>query len=343
MFSCPQDPVFHAEGDVGIHTRLVVEALIADPQWQALPDEGRATVFWAALLHDIAKPDCTRVGPDGRIVSPGHSRRGQIQARRLLWEMGVPFAQREAICHLITHHQLPFYLLDRDQPHRRLHLISHQTRCDWLTMLARADVNGRVCSDAGKLLDNVALFAELAAEEGCASAPRAFASDHSRFLYFRRQDRAADYHAHDDCRNEVTLLSGLPASGKDTWLAANAANAEVVSLDDLRARLGIDPAAPQGAVVAAAREQARVALRAGRPLIWNATNLSRDRRGPIIDLCADYRARVKIVYLETGPKEGARRNAQRRRPVPGMAIARMLERWEPPDLTECHAMDVLLT
>jgi predicted kinase len=337
---CPQDPVFHAEGDVNILTRMVCEALTAGPDWQKLDAESRATVFWAALLHDVAKPDCTRVEPDGRVVSPGHSRRGQIVARHLLWRMNVPYRQREEICHLITHHQAPFYLVDRDDAARRIHTISLQTRCDLLAILATADANGRVCSDRTRLIDNIALFGELCREQECFGTPRCFASAHSRFLYFRKTDRAPDYEAYDDWRNQVTLLSGLPASGKDTWLAANAGDTEVISLDDLRAEFEIDPSEAQGPVIAAARERARAALRAGRAMIWNATNISRKIRGPLIDLFAAYRAKVRIVYLETSERELRRRNADRTRPVPEKALTRMLDHWEVPDLTECHDLVV---
>ena len=340
---CPQDPVFHAEGDVHIHTRMVVEVLLADPAWACLPPPDRQSLFWAALLHDVAKPATTRIEPDGRVVAPGHSRRGQIMARLILSRMGAPFRQREAICHLITHHQVPFFLLEREKPERRAHLISHQTRCDLLAVLASADARGRICPDAARLLDNIALFRELCREEGCLSQPKAFASDHSRFLYFRREDRSADYEAFDDWPGEATLLSGLPGSGKDTWLAAHAGGRQVISLDVLREELDIDPAGAQGPVISAAREQARVLLRAGRPFIWNATNVSRQLRGQLIDLFADYRAKVRIVYLEASVEEAERRNRSRRDPVPAKAIARMTERWETPDLTECHALDVVLT
>ncbi len=341
LAGCQQDPVFHAEGDVAIHTRMVVEALVADPDWRALTEAERATLFWAALLHDVAKPATTRIGDDGRITARGHSRRGQIMARIILWRLSVPFRQREQICHLITHHQVPYYLLERDKPERLLHLISHQTRCNLLAILATADVRGRICQDASRLHDNIALFSELAREQECLTAPRAFANDHSRFLYFRLAERSPDYTAHDDWWSGVTLLSGLPASGKDTGLAAHRGDHAVVSLDDLRADLGVDPADQQGPVLAAAREQAKVALRAGRPLIWNGTNLSRDRRDGLISLFADYRAKVTIVYCETSEPELSRRNAARDSPVPAKAVTRMLDHWQPPDQTECHALEVV--
>jgi predicted kinase len=339
---CRQDPVFHAEGDVDMHTRMVVEALLADPAWQALGAAERQSLFWAALLHDVAKPATTRIEPEGCVVAPGHSRRGQIMARRILAELGAPFAQRELICHLITHHQLPFYLLERERPERRAHLISYQTRCDLLATLSAADARGRICPDGQRLLDNIALFRDLCREEGCLTEPKTFASPHSRFLYFRREDRSADYEAFDDWHGAVTLMSGLPGCGKDTWLAANAGHMPVISLDDLREALDVDPTDAQGPVIAAAREQARVYLREKQPFIWNATNIGRQLRTQLIDLFADYKAKVRIVYVEAPLAEAARRNRARARSVPDAAIERMLGRWEPPDLTECHVLETVL-
>src|SRR5262249_18520784 len=39
LAATPQDAAYHAEGDVWVHTCMVVEALVADPDWRALPDE----------------------------------------------------------------------------------------------------------------------------------------------------------------------------------------------------------------------------------------------------------------------------------------------------------------
>lgn len=341
LADCPQDPIFHAEGDVAIHTRMVVEALLADPSWQSADETGRRCLFWAALLHDVAKPERTQQEEGGRITARGHSRRGQIMARQILWRMGAPYSEREQICHLVTHHQLPFFLIERDNPGRIAHRVSYQTRCDWLTILARADANGRICPDKQRLLDNIELFAEICASERCLSEPRQFASDHSRFLYFRIDDRSADYAAYDDWSNAAAILCGLPGAGKDSWLAQKRGDAEIVSLDALRDEFDIDPRDEQGPVIAAARERARVALRAGRPLIWNATNLSRQIRGQVIDLVAAYRTKIELVYVEASEEDLLARNRQRERGVPTAVLSRMLDRWEPPDLTECHALELI--
>jgi hypothetical protein len=61
LSGCPQDPTYHAEGDVLAHTRLVAKALVASEAWRALPAPERSILFAAALLHDVGKPACTVV------------------------------------------------------------------------------------------------------------------------------------------------------------------------------------------------------------------------------------------------------------------------------------------
>ena len=66
--------------------------------------------------------------------------------------------------------------------------------------------------------------------------------------------------------------------------------------------------------------------------------LCRRIRGGLIDLFADYGARVRIVYLEVLTEE-QQRNDARRDPVPNSAIARMLDSWDPPNINEAHRVD----
>lgn len=87
----------------------------------------------------------------------------------------------------------------------------------------------------------------------------------------------------------MTVLSGLPGVGKDHWIEANRPDVPVVSLDRLRAEMGVDPAGDQRAVAAAAHELARGHLRAGRSFVWNATNVSRTQRDLCTGLIAGYR------------------------------------------------------
>jgi predicted kinase len=338
-----QDAVFHGEGDVEVHTRMACEALAALPQWRARPAAERVRLFATVLMHDIAKPYCTRTEDGGRITARGHSRRGDLMARRILWEMGAPVAWREHVTALIRHHQVPFWALERPDLQKIAFRVSLLARNDDLVLLASADILGRVCPDTDELLDNVALYGEYCAEQRCLDVPRAFPSDHARFWYFRKDGRDPDYAAHDDTRCTVTVLSGLPGVGKDHWIAANLPGLPVVGLDRLRARMGVSPAGDQHAVAAAAHDLAREHLRARRSFVWNATNVSRTQREQCTGLIAGYHGRVELVALEAPPAVLRDRNRGRSSPVPDAVIDRLVRRWETPDPTEGHRVDWLTT
>ena len=74
----------------------------------------------------------------------------------------------------------------------------------------------------------------------------------------------------------------------------------------------------------------------------NATNVSRDMRTRGIDLFAAYGARVRIVYVESPAARLFEQNRDRDRIVPESVVERLLGRWEVPDLTEAHEVDVVL-
>lgn len=339
LAGCPQEPDYHAEGDVWIHTRMVCEAMAGLPAWRELDPTDRRVLFAGALLHDVAKPECTRTDADGRISSRGHSRRGTIVARQLLWRMRVPFDLREKVANLVRWHQVPFYLLERDDPRRLAVEISLNVRADHLALLAEADARGRVCRDQQRILDNIALFREYCREEGCLSSPRAFPSDHARFLYFQKPDRHPDVKPHEDFKAKVVVMSGLPGSGKDYWIRSHLPDWPAISLDALRSELDIDPTDEQGPVLEAARTGARELLRQGRDFVWNATNLSRQFRGSLIELFAGYGAHVRIVYLEVPEQTLFAQNRRREAIVPQRVLERMIDRWEVPTPTEAHEVE----
>lgn len=254
----PQDPRYHAEGDVLTHTRMVAEALAALPAWRALPPAERAALFLAALLHDIGKPATTEIALDGRISSPNHSRVGAVIARGLLWDnegLGTPlsFTERELVAALVRHHGLPLWFLERADIARGVLPASLRAPLDLVALLAEADVRGRICADGDELLGRVGLFRDWCAEHGCLDGRYPFPSDHSRVRYCRGLQQDPTYHAYDDTWGEVTLLSGLPGAGKDTWLDGQGGQLPVIALDVIRGELRVNPEDAQGTVVSAAR------------------------------------------------------------------------------------------
>lgn len=339
----PQSPVYHGEGDVWTHTKWVVESLLALPDYQAAPRADQEIVFLAALLHDIAKYSTTVVDETtGHISQPGHSRRGSIDSRIALWDAGVPFDVREAICRLVTLHQTPFYVMEGSRrgktPEYQVREMSHQVNLRVLAMLAEADMRGRICADQQKVLDNIELFRELAREEGCYGQPRAFADAHTRVSYFRGADVHPDYALYQEPGSKVTVMAGLPASGKNHWVERNRKGLPVVSFDDAREELGLKHGENDGKAAHFAVDRAKELLRAKEPFVWNATHLSSQMRTKTLDLLFAYNAEVELVYLEQPRAELLRRNSKRDSTLTNKGLQEMVVRWEVPLPTEAHAV-----
>jgi predicted kinase len=289
----------------------------------------------ACLLHDVAKPETRRVEADGHIRHPRHSARGAQRARRMLYVLGAPPAWREQVVNLVRWHQVPFFAIEQPDPEERVARLSLTTRCRDLAQVNRADGQGRICRDHARLEENAALFEALAEEEGCADRPFTFASPHARFAFAQGKSQSRFDAPPDRPTCTVTLMCGLPGMGKDHYLARHDVG-PVISLDALRATLGAPATGGQGRVVAAAEAEARTYLRAGRDFGWNATNITRETRGRLVRLFTDYRARVRVVYVEVPWARWRAQNAARAAAVPEAALDRLLARWEVPDLTEAH-------
>jgi putative nucleotidyltransferase with HDIG domain len=338
---CQQDPIYHAEGDVFTHTKMVCEALVSSPNWQQLSQQDRSIVFAAALLHDVAKPLFTKIEENGRISSKGHGRQGARIARQILSALvpPVPFEIRETIRAIVQFGSLPIWLLDKPNPQQSVIKASQVVRCDFLALLAEADVRGRLCSDRQQLLDKIELFREFCQENNCLNFPRQFPSAHSRFLYFRKDSGNPDYEAFDDTRCEVILMSGLPGSGKDYWIKENLPHLPLISLDALRQEMKIPPDETPGSVIVAAKNRAREYMSSGRSFVWNATNTTKQMRQQLIDFFASYRSRIRIVYLEVPMAEILKRNRSRTAAVPEAVIQKLLDRLDVPDITEAHQVE----
>jgi predicted kinase len=336
----PQDPLYHAEGNVWIHTRMVVDALMGGDDYARATADERFVLFYAALLHDIAKPATTVIDAAGRVGQPGHSRRGAIDARILCWHAGVPFDLREQLCRIITVHQLPFFALAGNRNGQSAEFLvrklSHELDLRLLAAVAQADMEGRSYEKKHDCLLDIELFRELARDEQCYGQPKRFADRHTRLSYCRGAQIAPDFVHHQNPGAKVTVMSGLPASGKNVWVAQHRAGLPVVSIDDARAQLGLRHGANEGAAAHRAIDLAKELLRARAPFVWNTTHLSAQMRKKTLDLLFAYDAEVEMVYLEQPPQVIFKRNTQRDTSLPNKSIERMLFKWEVPLPTEAH-------
>ncbi|MCX8641438.1 MULTISPECIES: AAA family ATPase [unclassified Gilliamella] len=347
LITTPQDPLHHGEGNVWIHTQMVLRALIEQTEFAKATEEQQFVSFMTALLHDIAKPETTVIDEvTGKISQPRHSQKGEIRSRVLLWQMAVPFELREQICRIIAVHQVPFFALSdthqRYSPQYLVHRLSWQLPVWMLCLQAKADMLGRICADKARTLDEVELFKQLALEEECLYQPRQFVDDHTRVHYFRGSNVLPDYALYPQQGSKVILMSGLPASGKNSWVSKHYPTWPVASYDDARSELKLKHGENEGLVIQFVLAKVKQWLRDKQPFIWNATHLSQDMRQKALDLLYAYHAEVEIVYIEQPEQELYRRNLKRDTSLANKKIQRMFSKWQVPLPTEAHQVSYVI-
>ncbi len=94
MKGVEQPPQFHPEGDVFVHTLLLLEKLQAG---------GSPTLAWGALLHDVGKPPTFRVAPD-RIRFDGHVDVGVKMAAEICRRLRFSNDETDQILALVANH-----------------------------------------------------------------------------------------------------------------------------------------------------------------------------------------------------------------------------------------------
>lgn len=109
---------------------------------------------------------------------------------------------------------------------------------------------------------------------------------------------------------KLTLLAGMPASGKSTWAKRHAGTALVISGDAVR----VGKASPR-AVFGGMFRDANLALASGRSVVVDACSLRSMDRRPWLAMARRHGARAELVIVNTPATVCAVRDAQRARPA----------------------------
>ena len=145
MRATPQDPEWHPEGDVFIHTCHCCDALAGLPEWRALGDEDRIVYMLGVLCHDLGKPQTTHEKlRDGRmrIVSPGHAGVGVEVAETFLTRIDAPVDIRKRVGPLVRNHMAHLDAIS-DRSVRRLANRMQPETIEGLGLVVMADHMGR--------------------------------------------------------------------------------------------------------------------------------------------------------------------------------------------------------
>ncbi|MFM8535533.1 MAG: CCA tRNA nucleotidyltransferase [Acidimicrobiia bacterium] len=149
LYDCPQDPEWHPEGSVWIHTLMVIDQ--ARRLNRDLDRPRLAAVMLGAVCHDLGKPATTQT-IDGRIKSPNHEAMGVGPATRVLDRLNINsidgFDVRKQVLGIVAEHLRPMAFFKArhtitDGAFRRL---AQKVDLELLVRFSRADCSGRTGS-----------------------------------------------------------------------------------------------------------------------------------------------------------------------------------------------------
>jgi len=141
LIDCPQNPVWHPEGDVWIHTCMVLDN--AAKLRHNIPEEWRLAYMFGALLHDVGKPSTTT--PDLR--AHGHDVAGIKIAETFLRRMTNDRTLIKKVTTIVGLHMRPGQLDHSDAKEAAWKRLHNKCRLDILGWQSKADSAGRTGRD----------------------------------------------------------------------------------------------------------------------------------------------------------------------------------------------------
>jgi tRNA nucleotidyltransferase (CCA-adding enzyme) len=176
LIRVPQDPEWHPEGDVDIHTMLVVNAAARIADRDLLEGDERAVLLFSALTHDFAKAGTTAMRERNGVLrwtAHGHEAGGGPLARAFLERIGIKPAIAGQVAPLVENHLAHSSLRNDVTPRtvRRLALRLAPANITQLIRLIEADHSGRPPLPAG-LPETAVRIRDMAAAQAVEKKPQ---------------------------------------------------------------------------------------------------------------------------------------------------------------------------
>lgn len=345
-----QDPIWHAEGDVHIHTDMVLSEVYKILDEKDFTERQRLILILSALFHDYAKP-ITTYEKDGRIKASKHEEVGMNLLVLPLMDLNLNNEVYIQILNLVGFHQKPKLLVLTDAPDHEYYALMNDCDLDLLYYLEVADMKGRTAEDTDLQLLYLEEFynkgKELSAKmkeeyEQLNFKDQVIYRNWGDFLLASGEIQSPFQVApkvYEQIENhfEVIMMVGLPGVGKSTFIKRHYSDTPVISLDDIREELSDrSDQSNNSEVVRIAKERFKEYLRKKQSVIWDATNIRKDYREPLLQLARNYGAYTTILVLLDKEKNILTKNKDRKDVVPDNVIERMINRYQLPSYNEAH-------
>lgn len=372
MKNCEQDHRYHAEGNVEIHTNMVLSWInkFIDNEAKHLPDSKKTILKFAALLHDISKSTVSRVvekNGEFYIRTPRHEATGFEYLATKLHIIIPDIEMCREILHLVLFHQPPKHLVIKNECEAKWRNLARYVDMELMYWLELADMRGREADD----YDNNIMYMELF-KVGCEEY-NLFNSNpfselkirlHESFMNKSFKWLTKAYHnsinslLDGSCNSieeciakaynipnefpEFIMLCGPSGSGKSRYLS-KLPNATVINMDNIRLELtgDVSDQSENGTVQQMAKERLKEALRTPGLVVWDNTSLRSELRAKQLQLARDYGASTKIIVFQLTEAELYSNNKNRSNPVPEHILVKQLESFQFPLPNEADIVEVV--
>lgn len=142
MNNTPQNPKYHREGSVFIHTKMVVTEIM-----KSATPENAELLFFSALLHDIAKPKTFAIGKAGQPTFYNHEKEADDLIDIFASKHSLPIKLTKQIKAMVQNH-----MITSQYKNKKLHKIAEELAAvglcfDDLMLLVDADSRSAIKDD----------------------------------------------------------------------------------------------------------------------------------------------------------------------------------------------------
>jgi len=364
-----QEPEWHAEGNVFIHTQRVLNEVykILDTEAKHLSFDRKLSLIFAAVLHDIGKPLVTKakeVNGLVRIVAPYHEERGCSYLAHRLVELDIPYKVIQQVLRLVAYHHKPRHLVLHNASKKEYFHLARLVDVELLFYLAKADILGRICKDQKtqcEYIDLFRIFCEdynlfgdidpyekwriffntelhyISNESRDAVLGNAI-RDYESGLIFTPEEAIARRYPYLHSFPQLVIMYGPSGSGKSRWIQNHLKEYQMISLDDLRKEYGKHKINQDtnSFILSKAKDKLKQHMRNHDKVVCDATNLRKDFRSMICQLGLDYHALVTLVVLHINQSSIYQGNQLRDQQVPQKVLDNQIKMLEWVEDCEAH-------
>ena len=366
-----QDIVWHAEGDVHIHTDMVLKEVYELIVLNNFTESEQFVLILSALLHDIAKPISTKKvfsDRDNRelVIAPNHEQKGMdyifhkllnyVDHKNRDFHDFMSYEEFINIVTVVGYHQIPKKVVGTDFNRYTFANIAMKVNPKLVYFLEVADFKGRTCYDTESQLDYLHLFKSYMDDfgylDGFDKASLGIENEyvlHKGFNLLKTgeismfDEAEAKFFEHKNNHAELILLSGLSGVGKTTYIKENYSNHTIISFDDIRESLSFRENQKDNAeVVRIAKDRLKIHLARKEKIVFDATNIRIDLRDKILTIGHNYHALNKIVFLVDSLNNIIERDKKREYSVGEKVILTQEYNFQTPDKSEADDVSWVL-